>query len=100
MWTLFQKGGPIMWPLLLTSLVALTVVIERLIFLVREQRLRQPDVVELILSHVEKGKPESAIKAGESSSDFVARTLVYGLTHRKPSFSNALLLAANRELKR
>ena len=37
---LFIKGGPIMWPLLLTSIVALSVVIERLWFIYHEQRLR------------------------------------------------------------
>src|SRR5262245_15608058 len=32
---LFLKGGPVMWPLLATSLVTLSVVIERLLFVTR-----------------------------------------------------------------
>ena len=32
---LFHKGGPIMWPLLLLSIVALTVLLERLVFIAR-----------------------------------------------------------------
>jgi biopolymer transport protein ExbB len=97
---IFLKGGPIMWPLLVTSLVALTVVIERLIFILRERGKRQPDTVERILSLVEQGKSAAAVQAGQGSADFVARTLTYALEHREKSLSNALLRAANQELAR
>jgi biopolymer transport protein ExbB len=100
MFSIFQKGGIIMWPLLLTSLVALTVVIERIIFIIRERRHRRHEIVESILANVERGDVDAAIKSGQQTQDFVAKTLVYGLTHRHQSFSNALLLAANQELKR
>lgn len=100
LWGVFQKGGPIMWPLLLTSLIALTVVFERLIFIFREKRSRKSDIIENILTDVEQGNIQQAIKQGENCSDFVARTLVYGLKHREKSFSNALLQAANQELRR
>ena len=89
-----------MWPLLVTSLVALTVVFERLLFLFRERGQRQPEVVENILTSVERGDVPGAVRLGEGSGDFVARTLVYALQHREKSFSNALLRAAGRELKR
>lgn len=89
-----------MWPLLCTSLVAVTVVFERLLFLLRERSRRIPEVVEDILGGVERNEIAAAIKAGSGSSDFVARTLVYALEHRQKSLSNALLRAANRELKR
>lgn len=97
---LFIKGGPIMWPILATSLVALTVVIERLIFIIGEAVKRQPQVVGEILTRVEKGDVDGAIDAGRASEDFVARTLTYALRHRDKSVSEALLRAANWELKR
>jgi biopolymer transport protein ExbB len=97
---IFLKGGPVMWPLLCTSLVAVTVVFERLLFLIREQSRRKPETVEDILGGVERNEVSAAIQAGSGSSDFVARTLVYALEHRQKSLSNALLRAANRELKR
>jgi biopolymer transport protein ExbB len=100
MFELFLKGGPIMWPLLLTSLVACTVAIERLIFMMREKHRRRPEVVETILSQVEQGNVSKAVEAGKDSQDFVVRTLIYGLTHRETSFSSALLRAANQELQR
>lgn len=96
----FEKGGPIMWPLLAASVVALATVIDRAIFIFRERRLRDSQVVEKILAHVEKNDVDGAIRVGQGSGDFVARTIVYGLKHRQISFSNALLRAANRELKR
>lgn len=97
---LFQKGGIIMWPLLLTSMVSLSVVIERIIFIIGERNSRKPLVLEKILTSVESGNIPDAIKYGENSSDFVVRTLVYGLMHRERAFTNALLQAANLELRR
>lgn len=97
---IFTKGGPVMWPLLITSLVALTVAIERSLFIVRERRRRRPELIEQILADAEAGRIGDAIAAGRTSQDFVARTLVYGLTHRERSFANALLRAANQELQR
>ncbi len=97
---LFHKGGPIMWPLLVTSIVALTVTIERVLFTLRERKRRNAALIGKILSAVEQGNVELAIRAGEKSNDFIARTLVYALLNRYKSFSEALLRAANQELKR
>ena len=97
---LFHKGGPIMWPLLAASLVSSTVVIERLLFIVRERRRRRPELVSKLLTLVEQGDMRGAIRVGQDCSDFVVRTLVDGLKHRERSFSSALLRAANQELQR
>ena len=97
---LFKKGGPIMWPLLLASVMAVGVVIERLIFIFREKCNRSPETLERVMVHAEGGKIDEAIKVGQRSQDFVVRTLTYGLQHREKSFTNALLQAANKELKR
>ena len=97
---LFLKGGPIMWPILLTSVIAFTVVVERLFFIVAERVRRQPRVVGEVLAKVEHGDFEGAVALGKLSQDFVARTLTYGLQHRDKSVSEALLRAANWELKR
>ena len=97
---LFAKGGPIMWPILLVSFLAITVVIERVIFLLRERSARQPEVVEKMLEFVEAREPQRALVLGQQSSDYVARILVYALTHREHSLSNAFMRAANKELAR
>lgn len=97
---IFLKGGPVMWPLLAVSLVALTVVLERLWFTLREKVRRQPDAVGGIFSAVERGDLAEAQKVGGDSDDFVARVLTYALEHREVSFANALLQAAGVELQR
>lgn len=100
MFIIFQKGGLIMWPLLFSSFIALGVVIERLWFLAREKQSRNTTDVAKILTQVEHGDIDLAIQQNISSNDFVAKTLIYGLQHRKDSFSSALLRAANKELQR
>ncbi len=98
---LFYKGGPIMWPILACSLLALTVVFERLFFIVAEMSRRQPKLVDSMLDAVERREPELAVKLGRDSKDFVARTLAAALEHRaEKSIASALLRGAERELAR
>jgi biopolymer transport protein ExbB len=97
---IFEKGGPVMWPLLFTSITALATVLERLGFLVLEARRRQPDVVVRFFHHAEQGDWTLAVEATRNTTDFVARTLGEGLRHRAESLTDALLRAANRELRR
>lgn len=100
MFELFQKGGPIMWPLLLASVISLGVAIERLIFSFRERKHRDTALVDRILNLAKRGEIPEAIINGKRSSDFVARTLVHGLEHPGETFSTALSSAAGEELKR
>jgi biopolymer transport protein ExbB len=97
---LFIHGGPIMWPILLTSFIAVTVIVERLMFIFRETASRDPEVVEKILEKVEAQDIDAAIALGKNSKDFVARVLVYALEHRQHSLANALIRASNQELTR
>jgi biopolymer transport protein ExbB len=97
---LFAHGGPIMWPILIVSFLAVTVVVERTIFLIREKAARQPEVVEKMLEHVERRDTASAVALGAKSTDYIARILVYALTHKEHSLPNAFMRAANKELNR
>ena len=97
---LFKHGGPIMWPILLVSFLMITVSIERVLFIIREKSRRQAEVVEKMLEKVEKGDSEGAVELGRKSNDFVARILVYALTHKEHSLGNAFTRAANQELQR
>ncbi len=96
---LFIHGGPIMWPILITSFIGITVAVERIIFLVREALSREPEVVEKMYDRVEAGDPEGAIALGKKSKDVIAKILTYALSHRS-QLNNAFVRAANNELKR
>jgi len=87
-----------MWPILGVSLVALTVVLERVWFLIGEMRARQPETVERMLTALEKEDFEGALRLGSGSGDFVARALTYALSHEDKV--NAVVRAAGRELQR
>jgi biopolymer transport protein ExbB len=96
---LFASGGPVMWPVLLLFTVGLTVIMERLIFIIRENSQREPEVVSKMLESVEKGDIEGALQIGRKSNDTVARIVVYSLTHID-SMSNAFFRASAQELAR
>lgn len=97
---LFIKGKEIMWPILLLSFVAITVVVERLLFIIRENSSREPEVVEKMLESVERGDIDAALAIGRKSKDFIAKILVYSLTNRQYSMSNAFVRASGQELAR
>jgi biopolymer transport protein ExbB len=97
---LFNNGGPIMWPILLLSFVALTVVTERLLFIFRENSHHEPEVVEKMLEQVEKRNISGALEVGKKSRDAIARILTYSLSNRDYSLSNAFIRASSQELNR
>ena len=97
---LFIKGKEIMWPILLLSFVAITVIVERVLFIIRENASREPEVVEKMLESVERGDVDGALAVGRKSKDFIAKILVYSLTNRQYSMSNAFIRASGQELSR
>ena len=97
---ILKKGGPIMWPLLLASILALGTVIERVIFLIGEQRNRNPQEMENFLAAVGQDDIQRAIQISNESKFYLVRMLGYVLTHSKKSLASALLYAQEQELKR
>ncbi len=100
MMDLFIAGKQIMWPILLLSFVGITVVIERLLFVMRENAAREPEVVEKMLENVERRDIDGALAIGRKSKDFIARILVYSLSNKEFSLSNAFVRASGQELGR
>jgi len=97
---LFIKGGPIMWPMLAASVIALAVVIERVLFLLNEQRKRSPKSVNRFFQEVAKGNLDGAIAVANESKDAVCKTMGFALENRDASISHALAYAETRTLKR
>ncbi|MBI4597611.1 MAG: MotA/TolQ/ExbB proton channel family protein [Candidatus Omnitrophica bacterium] len=100
MWHWFVKGGPVMWPLLLCSIIALGVVIERMVFWVMERQAQDTALIHKLLHFAEGGLFDEASAAAQGSQDAVARILVNGLSHHHFSLEGALEVAVQAELKR
>lgn len=97
---LFHAGEWIMWPMLMVSLMTITVIVERVLFIIRENAAREPEVVEKMLESVERRDVEGALAIGRKSKDFIAKILVYSLSNREFSLSNAFVRASGQELSR
>jgi biopolymer transport protein ExbB len=97
---IFRKGGPIMWPLLLASILALGTVIERLIFLAGERMKRDQKAMEKFFAAVGQRDMEGAIRIGKGTKFYIVRALGYALAHKETSLPSALLYAQAQELKR
>jgi len=94
MMNLFVKGGPIMYPLLACSVIAMTVVIERLLFWLREDTRRDQTLVDRVLNLCQKGDWEDVKEVVSGSRDYVIRILVTGILHREFSMTKAMESAA------
>ncbi len=56
----FIKGGPVMWPILMTSIVAVTVVLERSFWWLRQNSLRESSKLEKVFEAIENGNLKDA----------------------------------------
>ena len=89
-----------MYPLLICSIIALTVIIERIIFWIGEDNRRNQALVNEILSLAERGDWEAVRARIGDSKDFIIRILVAGILHKDFSMSKAMETAASDELDR
>ena len=96
----FMKGGPVMYPLLACSVVALTVVIERILFWIREDMRRNQPLVDDVLELCQRGDWGAVREKVKGSKDYVIRILVNGILHREFSMTKAMETAAADEMKR
>lgn len=97
---LFVAGGHVMWPMLFLSLLAMTVVFERLLFIVRERLSNRNQSVSEILSLTVSGKLKSAATLGLQSSDMLGRILGNCLNAKQAVREDAFSEAASREIAR
>jgi len=95
---LFIKGGPIMWPLLLASIVTTTVVINRAWFLIKLNRNRRGNDVDKIIQLLTDSTVNEAYHFATQSEDPVTRILSKGLENVEFAFEETISLAAEEEL--
>ena len=96
----FDRGGFAMWLLLICSLVATTITIERLIVFVRNRRAmsRGVEAVDQVIALTSAGRFEEAETLARQSPGMACRILAQGLHHRNLGLHDSLEEAANAEL--
>src|SRR5438067_2689201 len=96
----FHKGGPVMWPILIVSIIGLTVVIERIFWWGGRWVRRDPKRIEKVFTAIENGDTAEASRLARGSRDPVLRMIRNGLNHQHASLQGALQVAAGIEIKR
>jgi biopolymer transport protein ExbB len=99
---LFDRGGPVMWPILLVSLMGLTVTIDRLFAFWRYNtanfyfRNKQAALIAL----AREGKFEEAVASAKGADSPICRVLAQALKNREAGFQETLEAASQLELDR
>lgn len=88
------KGGPVMIPLAVCSIISLAAVIERGWFW---WRVRVSTEADRMLELAAAGKWEEALRLSETSRSPSARVLAAGIRHRNPAPTEAMEAAAHDE---
>lgn len=96
----FEAGGPVMWPILITAIVAVAVVGERIFWWWRESSKRDPQTLEKLFAALENGDFREASRLSADSQDPVVRMIWHGMNHFHSSLQGALAVAAGAELQK
>jgi biopolymer transport protein ExbB len=102
MWEIMQKGGLVMWPIALCSVVAVVIIVERLIYF-RRIRVDEQKLINRLKSTLAKGHHDEALAICESSPSPVSNLMRVGIEHRDDAPSmlrESILDAANMEIPR
>jgi biopolymer transport protein ExbB len=99
MWHIFDQGGPVMYPLLACSIIALSVVIERAIFWLKLGVKSQPSLIDEVLELARQGDWESIKNKTANTKDYIIKILVSGILHKEFSMIKAMEAAAADEIK-
>jgi biopolymer transport protein ExbB len=100
MLNLILKGGPVMYPLLICSLISLTITIERIIFWSLEKRRMNRSLLDEMFGEIGNGFHEKALTLGKKSKDYLVKIVCFALSHHKSSRINMLEMAADDEIDR
>ena len=95
----FLKGGPIMWPILVALLAAMTVVLERSIWWSALRWRTLPDALQRSFDAIAAGEFDTALEVTAGASDPFLRTVHDGLLNAHSSLLGAMQIRASDELE-
>lgn len=84
MWEIVRAGGPFMWPIVLCSVVAAAIILERL-WTLQEKRVLPRDLVRRVRQLVEADQVNDKVIAALEQNSPLGRVLAAGLIHRHRS---------------
>jgi biopolymer transport protein ExbB len=97
---IFKNGGPVMYPLLLCSIISVTVIIERTFFWIGIGMRRNQALLDEVLDLCRIGDWTEVRKKAAGSKNYVIRVLISGILHREYSMIKAMESAAAEEIRR
>ena len=89
-----------MYPLLVCSIVSMTVIIERTIFWIGVGMRRNQKLLDEVLEMCREGNWDAVRRKAAGSKNYVIRVLISGILHREYSLSKAMESAAAEEISR
>jgi biopolymer transport protein ExbB len=84
MWEIVRAGGPFMWPIVLCSVVAAAIILERL-WTLQEQRVLPRDLIRRVRQLVEADQVNEKVIAALEQNSPLGRVLAAGLANRHRS---------------
>lgn len=81
MWEIVQAGGPLMWPIILCSIVAAAIVLERL-WTLQDRRVLPPDLTQKVWKLVEADQVNDKVIGALEQNSPLGRLLAAGLANR------------------
>jgi biopolymer transport protein ExbB len=81
MWEIVRAGGPLMWPIILCSVAAVGIVVERL-WTLQQQRVMPPGLLQKVWQLVESGQVTDKVIAALQQNSPLGRVLAEGLASR------------------
>jgi len=96
----FDKGGPVMWPIVFAFLVALTVIAERILWWSNLRRNSNPAALHQVFEAIANGDFDAMVRQTEGTKDPHLNTIRAGLEHAHSSLLGAMQLRASDELEK
>src|SRR5580698_10304557 len=81
MWEIVQAGGPLMWPIILCSIIAAAIILERL-WTLQDRRVLPPDLTQRVWTLVEANQINDRVIAALEQNSPLGKLLAAGLANR------------------